>query len=428
MPLPDKGHIIMTQCAPKRSALRLGVLLLPFSVLAACADRAPFSPDLPSPELPGGAVASRTFDCVADVRAGSVSCAAAGAGASGASRAIVGGQNTFVRLASSNVAYNSGTGAFTFDVTLTNLLGVTAGTYPQAMGTADGVNADADGMRVFFNSGPTATSGSGTITVQTADSAALTSSEKQPLYRYNGILEPGTTTAAQGWALNVPSSVNTFAFTLYVATQLEPAVVITELMANPAGVLDENAEYVEIRNMGIAPVSLFGWIVQDGTSNQTSGTCTPTTTPACFGSALPGAVDTIDAPVVIAAGATALLGRSPNTALNGGITPDYVYTTSVAGGLQLGNTQCNGGTGCVTDFFRIRTPNAVTIDSAAYRLTGTSAAAGTAREVLDPFVDNSNVDGANYKSATNVYDATNNNKGTPSASGGTPPAGGGNGS
>jgi len=420
----------MTLCAPKRSALRLGALLLPFSVLAfsACSDRAPLSPELPSPELPGGATASRMFDCVGDVRAGSVSCAEAGPGASGASRAIVGGQNVFVRLTSSDVAYNSGTGAFSFNVTLTNLLGVTAGTYPQAMGTADGVNADADGMRVFFNTGPTATSGSGTITVQTADSAALTSSEKQPLYRYAGILEPGTTTPAQGWLLNVPNTVNTFAFTLYVATQLEPAVVITEVMANPAGVTDENGEYVEIRNMGIAPVSLAGWIVQDGTSNQTSGTCTPTTTPACFGTALPGAADTIDAPLVIAAGATALLARSSNTAVNGGITPDFVYTTSVGGGLQLGNTQCNGGTGCVTDFFRIRTPNAVTIDSAAYRLTSTSAAAGTARELLDPFVDNSNVDGTNWKSATNVYDAANNNKGTPSASGGTPPTGGGNGS
>ena len=65
---------------------------------------------------------------------------------------IIGGQNVNVKLTSSNVAYNSGTGRFTFDVTVQNLI-------PQPLGTTDGTTLAPGGVSVFFTSGPTVTDG-----------------------------------------------------------------------------------------------------------------------------------------------------------------------------------------------------------------------------------------------------------------------------
>src|SRR5690349_9437275 len=71
---------------------------------------------------------------------------------------IYGGQNTYVKVTSSNPAYNSGTGQFTFDITVTNLI-------DQPIGTIDGANPAPGGVRVFFGSGPTVTSGTGIASV-----------------------------------------------------------------------------------------------------------------------------------------------------------------------------------------------------------------------------------------------------------------------
>lgn len=207
-------------------------------------------------------------------------------------------------------------------------------------------------------------------------------------------------------------------------------VVISELMANPAGITDENGEYVELLSRCSDDVNLNGWIVQDGSSNNTSATCTPTTTPACTGSARLGAADTINANVFLPAGGRVLLARSADQSVNGGINPDFVYSTTVSGGLQLGNSACNGGAGCISELFRIRTPDEVTVDSVAYTSVSLSAAAGRSRELIDPAIDNANVDGSNWANATAIYNTTgtSTNRGTPSGTGAGPGGGTGNGS
>ncbi|MBD0318794.1 MAG: DNA/RNA non-specific endonuclease, partial [Gemmatimonadetes bacterium] len=197
-------------------------------------------------------------------------------------------------------------------------------------------------------------------------------------------------------------------------------IVINEIMTNPAGsgtttpIQDSDGEYVELLSRCSDDVNLNGYIVQDGTSNNTSTACPA---PTCTGSAILGAADTIDTDVIIPAGALALLARSANESLNGGIRPDFVYTTSVTGGLTFTNTQCNGGTSCITDLFRIRTPDAVSVDSVAYRSLTISNVNGTSRELIDPTQDNSNVDGGNWRSATAVYYTPVTNRGTPSGTG-----------
>lgn len=79
--------------------------------------------------------------------------------------------------------------------------------------------------------------------------------------------------------------------------------------ANPGGtVRDSVGEYVEIYNRGRLPANLKGFIVSDNTAEFT---------------------ETIKTDLIVAAGEYAPLGRSGNTSKNGGITPDYLYTSAL---------------------------------------------------------------------------------------------------
>src|SRR5688500_9295407 len=107
-----------------------------FMVLAACADH----PALESrpPELQPLAA----LRCVANVRAESLQCQPVdptlGGGAVG--DLIVGWQGVYVRMISASPSYNAGTGIFSADVSVQNLLG-------QPLGTTDGITPDPDGIR-----------------------------------------------------------------------------------------------------------------------------------------------------------------------------------------------------------------------------------------------------------------------------------------
>jgi len=85
------------------------------------------------------------------------------------------------------------------------------------------------------------------------------------------------------------------------------ALVISEFMSNPAKVADDVGEWIELYNPTTADVALNGLLLQIGT-----------TVPVQH-------VVESPAPVVIAAGGYVLLARGMDPALNGGLTPDYVY-------------------------------------------------------------------------------------------------------
>jgi hypothetical protein len=153
---------------------------------------------------------------------------------------IYGGQNTYVRVTSSNAAYNSGTGRFTFDITVTNLI-------DQPIGTEDGVNPTAGGVRVFFGSGPTVTGGVGVATVL-PDGFATFTAPVQPYYEYFGILPLNATSAPKTWTIAMPPTVDTFAFILFIASPVQ----------YPNG-------YIEIN--GELPGASFGNLHPDVTTN-----------------------------------------------------------------------------------------------------------------------------------------------------------------
>jgi hypothetical protein len=182
---------------------------------AACTDGStPTQPDPTTPgTTPGTPVPIVEITCSANLQSLQVRCGDVPQQAAGIREVIVGGQGVYVQLASSNVAYNSGTGQFTFDVTLQNLI-------PQPLGTADGTTLDAAGVRVFFHEGPTVTAGAGSASVL-PDGFGTFTAAGQPFYQYDELVSQGETTPAKTWTLIVPPTVTSFDFKLYVSAAVE---------------------------------------------------------------------------------------------------------------------------------------------------------------------------------------------------------------
>ncbi len=186
------------------------------TALAACSDGTlPTQAALPRTPPPGTLAA---IPCTASVRDGTVSCSAG----TGNTRPrglrgdrIIGGQRVNVLLQSSNVHYDSATQVFSTDVTVQNLL-------VQRMGS-DG--ATVSGVKVFFASAPYTTGGTGLVEVSNADGYDVFTASTQPYFLYAGALAPQAVSAPRHWEFTVPQSVVSFAFTLYVATPVVPAIV-----------------------------------------------------------------------------------------------------------------------------------------------------------------------------------------------------------
>jgi hypothetical protein len=192
--------------------------------LAACSEHGPSGPGT-KPAFTGELVA-----CVADLRGVTLSCDMSNtpvAGPRGSALSpdlIVGGQGTNVELTSANVTNNAATGIFQADVTVQNLMA-------QILGTPDG--SAVTGVKVFFYSGPTVVSGSGSVSVANPDGVATFTGTFQPYFLYNQTLETGQRSAVKTWEWSVPSTVLQFAFQVLVAAATAPVTATSCL--NQAG-------------------------------------------------------------------------------------------------------------------------------------------------------------------------------------------------
>ncbi|HEU4452941.1 MAG TPA: DNA/RNA non-specific endonuclease [Longimicrobium sp.] len=353
--------------------------------LAACSDRTATSPEAPSPLAPGSPPAQLAAVCRADVRAGTVECGAP-APAGGASRTIFGGQDVNVKLVSTNVSWNAGTEIFSFDITVQNLL-------PQAMGTADGTTPHADGVRVFFAQEPATTGGEGDVTVANEDGMGTFTAGSQPYFQYDQVLAPQQVSEPRNWQLNVPESVSTFSFLVFISTQLPPLLVINEIMANPNVVADASGEWFEIYNAGLNAVDLNGWVIRSG------------------GGSVDLAGHTINTSVVVPGRGYAVIAAVSNSATNGGVTASYAYGTAIT----LANN--------TTDWLVLRTPGGAQMDSvswgAAAGETAASPPAGSSRALGAPLSNNLYLSGATSKWFTsNTPYGPGDNNGTPGADNG----------
>src|SRR5437660_703577 len=178
------------------------VLLAVLCGVAACTDHT-------GPTAPAPPSSSRVISCQADVRARILACAAPNPSpASGISADLVlGGQGAYVAWRSGNVSYNGGSTTCQADVTVENLTA-------QPLATPDGNTVT--GVKVFFSSGPTVTSGTGTVTVANRDGTGTFTQAAQPYFLYNQILATAEVSAARTWQWTVPTTVNRFAFQVLV--------------------------------------------------------------------------------------------------------------------------------------------------------------------------------------------------------------------
>jgi hypothetical protein len=173
--------------------------LLALPLLAACSDRAALLPEV----LPAGASMLRCTVSVAEARMSCVQAPPAGA----RGNLLYGGQEKYVKLASSGTAYDAGTQILSSSVTVQNLL-------EQNIGTTDG--STVAGVDVFF-SALSVTSGTGSVTVN-ADGTSTFTATNQPYYHYPEILSPYQVSAARSWQFQISGQVTTFSFTVYLSS------------------------------------------------------------------------------------------------------------------------------------------------------------------------------------------------------------------
>jgi hypothetical protein len=180
-------------------------------LLAACSDRE-LLPTAPAPAPPASAVGQVT--CTVNVAAKTLSCATAKntAGTGARTDRIIGGQDVYVKLSSSGTTYDSGTQILSSNVVVQNLA-------DRMMGTSDG--STVSGVKVFFQTGPTVTSGTGTVSLFNPDGTDGTFlATNQSYYTYNEILAPYQISQARTWKFSVTPDVVAFTFTVYVSAPL----------------------------------------------------------------------------------------------------------------------------------------------------------------------------------------------------------------
>lgn len=188
--------------ANRRPSRVLPVLVL--AVLAAACTDSPLAPvTRPAP------IALPALQCVVDVRATSMSCKPLDPPGAGAlTNRVVGGQDTYVKLTSTNTSYSAGTGIFSTEVKVQNLTQLTMGT--------DGFTVS--GVQVFFSQGPS--TAMGTVTVANADgNGTYLNGVESPYFDYAQTLAPMEISAAREWQFQVAGGATTFTFRVYVNTE-----------------------------------------------------------------------------------------------------------------------------------------------------------------------------------------------------------------
>jgi hypothetical protein len=360
-----------TPAIPSRRRWLAAAVLL----VAAC-DGQPAGPAAVAAPPPAASV--QLLECTVDVRAGSLSCAGERP-AGGASASIIGGQSDNVFLSASNTVRSGDT--VQFDVTVQNLL-------PEAMGTPDGVMVDTAGISVFFVSGPTVTQGSGTVLLANPDGVGEFTAPGQAYFRHNEMLAQNAVSGPRTWKLVPGPDVEKFAFRVYVAAELQPMLVINEVLVNPAGGTAETAgDWFEVHNVGRFPVQMQGMVITDSAASGRRP------------------YHEIASPLTVASGAYVVVGSSTNTTTNLGVPVDYAYGTALMLAPSLDAVKVA----------RVYGNDTLTIDRTQYSQASVSAQDGISRELKNPGLDNSNMDGSNWDNAlvTAVYGP--GGRGTPQA-------------
>lgn len=197
------------------------VAVLALAALAACSDGAPTGviapPPPPATDRPNHVPPPALFDSVyveATITCNGTRSPATLSCTTPQSPTTFGGKGTHVRIFTDSVSYSAG--LFQFRMRFRNML-------VNRMGTADGPTTD--GIMAFVTADPTTTGGTGAVTVNSPDSTGTFTAANQPYMYYDTIVASGDTTMWRRWRLNVPSTVSSFQFKVYLSAPLLPVVV-----------------------------------------------------------------------------------------------------------------------------------------------------------------------------------------------------------
>jgi hypothetical protein len=363
-----------------RTGRLLASAVLSAAALTACADQQPLGTRAGQHDdaVPSNAIAALT--CTVSVGAG-LSCRSQGTPEGGPARDIFGGQNTNVRLSSSNASYDVGTGIFSVDVTVQNLVN-------EAIGTPDGTTPGAEGITIFFAQEPAATTGTGSVSVANADGTAFFLSANQPYHRYNEVLEKDEVSQPKTWQFQMDPTVGSFSFVVLLAADVDYDLVINEVLANPGGTIsDASGEWFEIYNAGSFTVDLQNLVIADSAASGRRP------------------YHLISSSLTVAPGGYVVLGNTTNTTNNGGVPVDYAYGAALALANSLDALK----------IARVVGTDTLTLDRTQYASAAVSAQNGVSREMTNPGLDNGNMDGSNWADAlvTAVYGP--GGRGTPKA-------------
>lgn len=135
---------------------------------------------------------------------------------------VIGGKGMHVRLQPNFPGWNAGTQIWQASINFRNLL-------VNRIGTADG--ATKTGLLAFLTQPPITTGGTGSVTVANADSSGFFTASNQPYFFYDTILPYNTQTVNRVWQFNVPSTVSSFQFRVYVSAPLLPLIVFDKEIA-----------------------------------------------------------------------------------------------------------------------------------------------------------------------------------------------------
>src|SRR5204863_406159 len=327
---------------PMTRRLKLALAAALVTLAAACRDNG-VAPSAVAPTTPSLSAFSAAVTCQVTVSTTTLACGRATAVATngivqntnGIEGDVVtlGGQGSYVLLTSSGTHYD-GSSLFTSNVTLTNLLAV-------PMNTADGTTADAGGVKVFFNSGPSVTGGTGTVTVANPDGTGTFTGTGQPFFKYsNGVvLGAGAVTASKTWRFNVPPTVTVFAFTVYVTSELPVTTGLTFAQVSAR-------EYYACGVTTAGAAYCWGF---NGLGELGNGTTTTSPTPVAvtggltFAAVSAGLYHTCG---VTTAGAAYCWGNNGDGQLGNGTTTTSPTPVAVAGGLTFAGVSARGYFAC----------------------------------------------------------------------------------
>lgn len=162
-------------------------------------------PTKPAEPRPSGL---QVLDCRVDLRGSpSVRCDVPQPGTGSAPGLIVGGQNLYVTLTGTNIV--SANDTLSFDATVRNLI-------PQALGVDSTGAVHPAGVRVFFQTLPFVSGGTGSVEVANPDGTEVFISDERPYFQYAGGLETGETSEARSWRFAFTPGVTAFSFKVYV--------------------------------------------------------------------------------------------------------------------------------------------------------------------------------------------------------------------